>query len=106
MEKVIKINEQQLKNIVAESIRKVLKEDSEKPLPIQIVGGNLEGHYEKDEFEGKYGNLIKGYITPEEYPHLTPKLHGYPEIEGYIGPMFNEVNIRYESPEAYDFFST
>ncbi len=101
----VRLTESQLKDIVVECVKNILKEEEGKKLPIQIVGGHLEGLYDQDTFEKEHANLIEGYVTPEQYPHLTPKLHGYPLLKGLIGPMFNGDNIRYETQEVYDVLS-
>lgn len=108
MKRTARINENRLKKIVAESLRTILREmaNEANKLPIRLVGGDLQGEYDLGSFEREHSDLIKGRITPEQYPHLRPDLHGYPKIAGYLGPMYDGDAVRYETQEVYDILST
>lgn len=73
-------------------------------MPVIIVGGDLEGHYTAQEIVDKF--QTNGYVNPSPNPIYTNSpVIGYPKIKGYVGPMWDGDKIRYESQDAYDFFS-
>lgn len=100
-------NESRLNKAINKAIKKVLKEDVEQSydpnMKAIIVGGDLEGEYTIKEIIEKFP--IKGYEEQSQNPNLKIKLAGYPKIYGYLGPMWDGDRVRYESPEAYEFFS-
>lgn len=73
-------------------------------MPVIIVGGDLQGRYTAQEIVDNFD--INGYVKPSPNPIYTDsQLIGYPKIRGYLGPMWDGDKIRYESQDAYDFFS-
>ena len=73
-------------------------------MPVIIVGGDLQGTYTAQEIVDNFD--INGYVKPSPNPIYTDsQLIGYPKIKGYLGPMWDGEKIRYESQDAYDFFS-
>ena len=139
MKKTIKLTESELKNMITESIKKILNETSydfvrkahkaavdkrkfdqadrlhkhlvskaserfDPDMSVIIVGGDLQGRYTAQEIVDNF--KIDGYAKPSINPIYTDsKVIGYPKIRGYIGPMWDGDKIRYESQDAYDFFS-
>lgn len=139
MKKTIRLTESDLKQIISESIKKVLNETSydlarrahksaiqqrkydqaerlhkhmvdrssqrfDPNMPVIIVGGDLQGKYTAQEIVDNFD--IKGYNEPSTNPIYTDsKVIGYPKIRGYLGPMWDGDKIRYESQDAYDFYS-
>lgn len=73
-------------------------------MPVIIVGGDKQGRYVAQDIIDNFD--IKGYVEPSQNPIYTDsQLIGYPKIKGYIGPMWDGEKIRYESQDAYDFYS-
>lgn len=73
-------------------------------MPVIIVGGDKQGRYVAQDIIDNFD--INGYVEPSQNPIYTDsQLIGYPKIKGYIGPMWDGEKIRYESQDAYDFFS-
>lgn len=73
-------------------------------MPVVIVGGDLQGHYTAQEIVDNFD--VTGFVKPSENPiYADSKLIGYPKIRQYIGPMWDGDKIRYESQDAYDFYS-
>lgn len=139
MKKTIRLTESDLKQIISESVKKVLNETSydfarkahkaacdkgkfdqaerlhkhlvnksserfDPNMPVIIVGGDKQGRYTAQDIIDNFD--IKGYVEPSQNPIYTDsQLIGYPKIKGYIGPMWDGEKIRYESQDAYDFFS-
>ena len=139
MKKTIRLTESDLKQIISESVKKVLNETSydlarrahksaiqqrkydqaerlhkhmvdrssqrfDPNMPVIIVGGDLQGKYTAQEIVDNFD--IKGYNEPSTNPIYTDsKVIGYPKIRGYLGPMWDGDKIRYESQDAYDFYS-
>lgn len=74
-------------------------------MPVIIVGGDKQGEYTAQDIIDNFE--INGYVQPSQNPLYTDsQTIGYPEIKGYIGPMWDDDKIRYETQEAYDFFTT
>ena len=100
------LRENKLRKIIKESIRRVLRESKgfEPNMPVIIVGGDLEGHYTAQEIVDNFD--INGYEEQSQNPRYADSpIVGYPKIRGYVGPMWDGDKIRYESQDAYDFFS-
>ena len=73
-------------------------------MPVIIVGGDKQGRYVAQDIIDNFD--IKGYVEPSQNPIYTDsQLIGYPKIKGYIGPMWDGGKIRYESQDAYEFYS-
>ena len=73
-------------------------------MPVIIVGGDKQGRYTAQDIIDNFD--IDGYVEPSQNPIYTDsQLIGYPKIKGYIGPMWDGEKIRYESQDAYDFYS-
>lgn len=73
-------------------------------MPVIIVGGDKEGRYTAQDIVDNFE--LNGYVQPSQNPIYTDsQVIGYPKIKGYIGPMDDGGKIRYESQDAYDFFS-
>ncbi len=73
-------------------------------MPVIIVGGDKQGRYTAQDIIDNFD--IDGYVEPSQNPIYTDsQLIGYPRIKGYIGPMWDGEKIRYESHDAYDFYS-
>lgn len=103
MAKQIKLNEQQLRGVVEEAVKKVLNELDASNMPIKVVGGPLQGEYTKDEFEQKFADQITGYAKFNRNPmFLNSPIVGYPKVRGYVGPMHDGGRIRYETQEVYN----
>lgn len=139
MKKTIRLTENDLKQIISESVKKVLNETSydlarrahksavqqkkydqaerlhkhmvdrssqrfDPNMPVIIVGGDKQGRYTAQDIIDNFD--IDGYVEPSQNPIYTDsQLIGYPKIKGYIGPMWDGEKIRYESQDAYDFYS-
>ena len=139
MKKTIRLTENDLKQIISESVKKVLNETSydlarrahksavqqkkydqaerlhkhmvdrssqrfDPNMPVIIVGGDKQGSYTAQDIIDNFD--IDGYVEPSQNPIYTDsQLIGYPKIKGYIGPMWDGEKIRYESQDAYDFYS-
>lgn len=74
-------------------------------MPVIIVGGDKQGHYVAQDIIDNFD--ISGYVEPSQNPIYTDSpIVGYPKIKGYVGPMWDGDKIRYESQDAYDFYST
>lgn len=73
-------------------------------MPVIVVGGSGEGEYTAGEL-GKYFELGDTNMPSRNPIYNDGKTIGYPSIKGYIGPMWDGDKIRYESQEAYDFYS-
>ena len=147
MKRTIRLTESELKNVISESVKTILKETSydfarkahkaaydraakapydkakwdqvgrlhkhlvsktserfDPNMPVVIVGGKLQGNYTAQEV---LDNFDVTYIEEPSTNALftdSPCI-GYPHIKGYHGPMWDGDRIRYESPDAYDFFS-
>ena len=101
-----RLQENKLRKIIKESIKRVLRESKgfDPNMPVIIVGGDLEGHYTAQEIVDNFD--INGYEEQSENPiYADSPIVGYPRIKGYVGPMWDGDKIRYESQDAYDFFS-
>ena len=73
-------------------------------MPVVIVGGDLQGHYTAQEIVDNFD--VTGFVKPSENAiYADSEIIGYPHIKDYIGPMWDGDKIRYESQDAYDFFS-
>lgn len=73
-------------------------------MPVIIVGGDKQGRYTAQDIVDYFD--INGYVEPSQNPLYTDsQVIGYPRIKGYIGPMWDDGKIRYESQDAYDFYS-
>ena len=73
-------------------------------MPVIIVGGDKQGCYTAQDIVDYFD--INGYVEPSQNPLYTDsQVIGYPRIKGYIGPMWDDGKIRYESQDAYDFYS-
>ena len=110
MKKPIRLTESELKNMITETVSKTLKhvlresKGFDPNMPVIIVGGDLEGHYTAQEIVDNFD--IKGYKEQSPNPrYANSPIVGYPIIKGYVGPMWDGDKIRYESQDAYDFFS-
>ena len=74
-------------------------------MPVIVVGGDLQGKYTAQE-------IVDNFETGETKKPSTNGIYadsktiGYPQLHGYLGPMWDGDRIRYESPDAYNFFST
>lgn len=73
-------------------------------MPVIIVGGDLQGKYTAQEIVDNF--RTSGTVKPSENGrYADSKLIGYPKLYGYLGPMWDGDRIRYESQDAYDFYS-
>lgn len=73
-------------------------------MPVIIVGGDKQGKYTAQDIVDYFD--LNGYVEPSQNPLYTDsQVIGYPRIKGYIGPMWDDGKIRYESQDAYDFYS-
>ena len=80
------------------------QQNFEPDMPVVIVGGELQGNYIASEIAAM--PQANGFVKPSQNPiYADSHLIGYPILNGYIGPMWDGEKIRYESQEAYDFFS-
>ena len=81
-----------------------VKERIDPNMPVVIVGGDKQGKYTTQDILNDFE--ITGYKdAPQNGIFKDSKIVGYPIIKGYLGPMWDGDKIRYESPEAYKFFS-
>ena len=73
-------------------------------MDVIIVGGDKEGYYKVSDLEDNFE--VTGYKEPSKNPiYNDSPLIGLPRLKGLIGPMLDGDKIRYETQEAYDFFS-
>jgi len=73
-------------------------------MPVLIVGGDKQGKYTAQDIVDHFD--LNGYVEPSQNPLYTDsQVIGYPRIKGYVGPMWDDGKIRYESQDAYDFYS-
>lgn len=106
MKKTIRLTESELKTIISESVKRILGESKgfDPNMPVIIVGGELQGDYTAQEIVDNFE--IRGYEEQSPNPiYADSPIVGYPKIKGYVGPMWDGDKIRYESQDAYDFFS-
>lgn len=74
-------------------------------MPVIIVGGDKQGRYIVQDLFDNFE--ITGHVEPfTNSAYKDSKIVGYPRIAGYLGPMWDGDKLRYETQEAYDFFST
>jgi hypothetical protein len=73
-------------------------------MDVIVVGGDKEGLYKVKDLANNFE--ITGYEEPSENPRYNNSpLVGMPHLKGLIGPMLDGNRVRYETQEAYDFFS-
>lgn len=73
-------------------------------MDVIVVGGPDEGLYKVKDLADKFE--ITGYKEPSQNPiYNNSPLVGMPILKGFVGPMLDGDRIRYETQEAYDFFS-
>lgn len=97
MKKTIRLTERELRNMISESVKRVLTEVFDPDMPVVVVGGDLQGEYTAQE-------IIDDFETGEAV-NSSSRISGYPKLHGYLGPMWDGDRIRYESPDAYNTLS-
>lgn len=107
MRNTIKFNKYEFRNLINECVKRVIVENNElMDLPVIIVGGPLEGKYTLADIYNNFSDYITGEKEPSQNPRINnPRLIGKPILRDYIGPMDDGGRLRYESEEAYNFFS-
>ena len=120
----MKITESDLRQLVCESVKQVLKEISydmakgteslkdrvpqnfNPDLDVIIVGGEHGGRYKAGNIEQNPNFIVTGYVEPSPNSIYNNSIRiGAPIIKGYIGPMDDGGKLRYETPEVYNMMS-
>ncbi len=81
-----------------------VKERIDPNMPVVIVGGDKQGKYTMQDILDNF-DITRFKDASENSVYKNSKIIGYPVLKDYIGPMWDGDKIRYESPEAYTFFS-
>lgn len=120
MKRRIRLSESELRKVIGMAVRRALDESRDfgedgykdrlgkwsgmdMETPVVVVGGEHEGRYTLGEVIDTLP--IVGVMKDSENPSFRIRTAGFPRIEGYLGPMWDGGKIRYESQDAYDFFS-